>query len=71
MRVKLYVDTLVRFTKGSEVEVDEREAVRLSSLGFGEIVEPEVKTEEPKGEEPKAEKPVVKKVNKGGRPKKK
>jgi hypothetical protein len=48
MRVKLYVDTLVRFTKGSEVEVDEREAVRLSSLGFGEIVEPEVKTEEPR-----------------------
>ncbi len=77
MKVKLLVNHRVFFAKGSEIEVDEREGSSLLALGFAEgIEEPkkEPKAEEPKTEkEPvkKAEKPVVKKVNKGGRPKKK
>ncbi len=70
MKVKLLVNHRVFFAKGSEIEVDEREGSNLLALGFAEGIEEP--TEEPKAEEPvKTEKPVVKKVNKGGRPKKK
>lgn len=77
MKVKLLVNHRVFFAKGSEIEVDEREGSSLLALGFAEGIEEP--TEEPKAEEKpvkeekavKEVKPVVKKVNKGGRPKKK
>ena len=36
MKIKLLMDQRVIFAKGSEIEVDEREAERLLSLGFAE-----------------------------------
>lgn len=39
MKIKMLVDNRILFAKGSEIEVDEREAVRLLSLGFAEKVE--------------------------------
>lgn len=45
MKVKLLVDTRVCFAKGAEIEVDEREAVRLLSLGFAAKVETAAKVE--------------------------
>jgi len=38
MKIKLLMDQRVIFAKGSEIEVDEREAERLLSLGFAEKV---------------------------------
>jgi hypothetical protein len=38
MKIKLLMDQRVIFAKGSEIEVDEREAARLLSLGFAEKV---------------------------------
>lgn len=74
MKVKLLVNHRVFFAKGSEIEVEEREGLNLLALGFAEGIEE--LTEEPKAEEKpvkeeKAVKEVAKKVNKGGRPKKK
>ena len=55
MKIKLLMDQRVIFAKGSEIEVDEREAERLLSLGFAsEEKEPvKVEAEEAKTEEPK------------------
>lgn len=36
MKIKMLVDNRVSFAKGSVLEVDEREAKRLLSLGFAE-----------------------------------
>lgn len=38
MKIKMLVDNRVSFAKGSVLEVDEREAKRLLSLGFAEKV---------------------------------
>ena len=38
MKIKLLMDQRVIFAKGSVIEVDEREAERLLSLGFAEKV---------------------------------
>lgn len=38
MKIKMLVDNRVSFAKGSALEVDEREAKRLLSLGFAEKV---------------------------------
>lgn len=73
-KVKLLVNTTIRFAKDSTVEVTEGEAKRLSSLGFAvrladkaEPVQEEKAEEAPK--EATEKKPVPKK--KAGRPKKK
>ena len=38
MKIRMTVDNRVFFAKSTEVEVDEREAKRLLSLGFAEKV---------------------------------
>lgn len=55
MKVKMLVDNRVLFSKGSIVDAEDREAVRLLNLGFA--VKVEENAEEPK----KAVKKVVKK----------
>lgn len=60
MKIKLLMDQRVIFAKGSEIEVDEREAERLLSLGFAEKLE-EVKAEEVKVEVKEEKKPSKKK----------
>lgn len=39
MKVRLLHDTIVRFTKGSELEVSETEASRLVAFGNAELIE--------------------------------
>jgi hypothetical protein len=60
MKIKLLMDQRVIFAKGSVIEVDEREAERLLSLGFAEKLE-EVKAEEVKVEIKEEKKPSKKK----------
>lgn len=55
MKIKMLMDSRVFFAKGSEIEVDEREAARLLSLGFAEKVA-EKKVVETKAEKPKKKK---------------
>jgi hypothetical protein len=57
MKVKLLMDQRVIFAKGSEIEVDEREAERLLSLGFAEkVAEKKEVIQETKAEKPKKKK---------------
>ena len=56
MKIKLLMDQRVIFAKGSEIEVDEREAERLLSLGFAEKVAEKKAVVETKAEKPKKKK---------------
>jgi hypothetical protein len=57
MKIKLLMDQRVIFAKGSEIEVDEREAERLLSLGFAEkVVGKKEVIQETKAEKPKKKK---------------
>jgi hypothetical protein len=57
MKIKLLMDQRVIFAKGSEIEVDEREAERLLSLGFAEkVAEKKEVIQETKAEKPKKKK---------------
>ena len=56
MKIKLLMDQRVVFAKGSEIEVDEREAERLLSLGFAEKVAEKKAVVETKAEKPKKKK---------------
>ena len=57
MKIKLLMDQRVIFAKGSEIEVDEREAERLLALGFAEkVVEKKEVIQETKAEKPKKKK---------------
>ena len=56
MKIKLLMDQRVIFAKGSEIEVDEREAERLLSLGFAEKVAEKKVVVETKAEKPKKKK---------------
>ena len=60
MKIKMLLDSRIFFAKGSVIEVDEREAERLLSLGFAEKLE-EVKAEEVKVEVKEEKKPSKKK----------
>ena len=57
MKIKMLLDSRIFFAKGSEVEVDEREASRLLSLGFAEkVAEKKEVIQETKAEKPKKKK---------------
>ena len=56
MKIKLLMDQRVIFAKGSEIEVDEREAARLLSLGFAEKIAEKKAVTETKAERPKKKK---------------
>ena len=56
MKIKMLLDSRIFFAKGSEVEVDEREAERLLSLGFAEKVAEKKAVVETKAEKPKKKK---------------
>jgi hypothetical protein len=56
MKIKMLMDSRIFFAKGSEVEVDEREAERLLSLGFAEKVAEKKAVVETKAEKPKKKK---------------
>ena len=57
MKIKMLVDSRIFFAKGSEIEVDEREAERLLSLGFAEkVAEKKEVIQETKAEKPKKKK---------------
>lgn len=56
MKIKLLMDQRVIFAKGSEIEVDEREAARLLSLGFAEKIAEKKVVVETKAEKPKKKK---------------
>jgi hypothetical protein len=57
MKIKLLMDQRVIFAKGSEIEVDAREAERLLSLGFAEkVAEKKEVIQETKAEKPKKKK---------------
>jgi hypothetical protein len=58
MKIKLLMDQRVIFAKGSEIEVDEREAERLLSLGFAEKVAEKKAVVETKAEKPKKKKKI-------------
>lgn len=51
MKIKLLRNTAVRFSAGQELEVDEREARRLLSLGLVEIKVPAKKASTAKKKE--------------------
>ena len=52
----MLLDSRIFFAKGSEVEVDEREASRLLSLGFAEKIAEKKVVVETKAEKPKKKK---------------
>jgi len=56
MKIKMLLDSRIFFAKGSEVEVDEREASRLLSLGFAEKIAEKKVVVETKAEKPKKKK---------------
>ncbi|WP_406022940.1 hypothetical protein [Succinivibrio sp.] len=56
MKIKMLLDSRIFFAKGSEIEVDEREAERLLSLGFAEKVAEKKAVVETKAEKPKKKK---------------
>ena len=56
MKIKMLLDSRIFFAKGSEVEVDEREASRLLSLGFAEKIAEKKAVTETKAEKPKKKK---------------
>lgn len=56
MKIKMLLDSRIFFAKGSEVEVDEREAERLLSLGFAEKIAEKKVVVETKAEKPKKKK---------------
>lgn len=56
MKIKMLLDSRIFFAKGSEIEVDEREAERLLSLGFAEKIAEKKVVVETKAEKPKKKK---------------